>query len=279
VNALPLGKIVLVCDDLVRVPAGASFPYTLGKVCVVAMMGDGQRDVRFHVRIVDAGTMEIIRQTEDHVVSFSGRHRSRLVLIRVTSVVFPAAGVYLVELFCESEFVDDQRIEILNWQESTMRDSDEIPVDIFVDRPNGPSISHSSEPPAQTFLAPDTLAIFDSHTNCKPSTPRTPPTLLSFDVLLADSSGDLITIYSAGRPLDRLRPRTVSILASDSQSPLTSIAILKRLKGSDPVAFRTFRFSQDLRGTRVIIRFADVADENSLVVEFASPHPDMAPQS
>lgn len=56
---LPVGKIVYVCDDVVadpvshkpsvlnlwevvRVPAGASFPYTLEKLCVVSLMRDGQ---------------------------------------------------------------------------------------------------------------------------------------------------------------------------------------------------------------------------------------------
>jgi hypothetical protein len=61
---LPVGKIVYVCDDVVadpvshkpsilnlwevvRVPLGGSFPYTLGKVCVVALMRDGEGEVRF----------------------------------------------------------------------------------------------------------------------------------------------------------------------------------------------------------------------------------------
>jgi len=56
---LPVGKIVYVCDDVVadpvshkpsilnfwevvRVPAEASFPYTLEKLCVVALISDGQ---------------------------------------------------------------------------------------------------------------------------------------------------------------------------------------------------------------------------------------------
>lgn len=125
----PVGKIVYVCDDVVadpvshkpsvlnlwevvRIPDGASFPFTLGKMCIVALMRDGQGEVRFRADLLRADTLEVIRRSKDYPVQFVHRHRSTLVVIRLTGVTFPRPGPYLVELFCEGAFVDDQRISV-----------------------------------------------------------------------------------------------------------------------------------------------------------------------
>ena len=74
----PLGKVVMVCDDVVadpashkasilnvwevvRVPEGKVFPYTLQKVVLVAMLRDGQGSVTFQAVIRRAGSGESIR--------------------------------------------------------------------------------------------------------------------------------------------------------------------------------------------------------------------------
>ena len=125
----PVGKIVYVCDDVVadavshkpsvlnlwevvRIPAGATFPYTLGKMCVVALMRDGQGEVRFRADLLRADTLEVIRRSKNYPVQFVDRHRSTLVVIRLKDVTFPQPGPYLVELFCEGAFVDDQLISV-----------------------------------------------------------------------------------------------------------------------------------------------------------------------
>src|SRR5690348_14904440 len=112
----PVGKIVYVCDDVVadpvshkpsilnlweavRIPAGAAFPYTLGKMCVAALMRDGQGEVRFRADLLRADTLEVIRRSKDYLVPFVDRHRSTLVVIRLKEVTFPQPGPYLVELF------------------------------------------------------------------------------------------------------------------------------------------------------------------------------------
>jgi hypothetical protein len=125
----PLGKILSVADDvvrlpgstklsiinlweIVRVPAGETFPYTLGKVCAVAWMRDGLGPADFRVDVVDdSGTL--IRRSQTYTHSFTHRQRSALVVIRLLDVVFPRPGVHLVELFCQNQFIDDQRIEVL----------------------------------------------------------------------------------------------------------------------------------------------------------------------
>jgi hypothetical protein len=127
---LPVGKIVYVCDDVVadpishkpsilnlwevvRVPSGESFPYTLGKVCVVARMRDGEGEIRFRAHLVRADNGELIRRSQDYPVRFAERRHSTLVVIRLKDVTFPEPGTYLVELLCEGVFVDDQPISVL----------------------------------------------------------------------------------------------------------------------------------------------------------------------
>jgi hypothetical protein len=127
---LPVGKIVHVCDDVVadpishkpsilnlwevvRLPPGAAFPYTLGKLCVAARMSDGEGEIRFRADIVRADTIEVVRRSRDYSVRFTNRHRSALVVIRMRDVTFPAPGTYLVQLFAEGTFIDDQSISVL----------------------------------------------------------------------------------------------------------------------------------------------------------------------
>jgi hypothetical protein len=97
---LPVGKIMHLCDEViadpvshkpsllnlwevVRVPAGAVFPYTLEKVCVVALMRDGEGEARFRADLVRADTGEIVRSSREYSVRFADRRRSTLVVIRV----------------------------------------------------------------------------------------------------------------------------------------------------------------------------------------------------
>ncbi len=128
---LPVSKLVYVCDvviadpvshkpsilnlwEIVRIPNGTGFPYTLDKLCVVALMRDGQGEIRFRADLVRADTMEVIRRSKNYVVPFMDRRRSTLVVIRLREVIFPQEGSYLVEFFCEGAFVDDQLISVLS---------------------------------------------------------------------------------------------------------------------------------------------------------------------
>jgi hypothetical protein len=127
----PVGKVVHVCDDvivdsvshkptllnlweIVRIPVGSVFPYTLGKVCIVALMRGGLGEGPFRVDVSRTDTNDVIRRSRDYPVNFGDRRSSRLVVIRLVDVVFPTPGAYLLELFCEGLFVDDRLIEVLS---------------------------------------------------------------------------------------------------------------------------------------------------------------------
>jgi len=130
VVVFPVGKIVYIADDvivlpgstkpsvvnlweIVRVPTGATFPYTLAKVCAVAWMRDGFGSADFRVDIVDATSNTVIRRSQTYTYAFPDRRRSALVVIRLVEVVFPHPGDYLVEFYCENQFIDDQAIQVL----------------------------------------------------------------------------------------------------------------------------------------------------------------------
>ena len=126
----PLGKILYVADDVillpgsnkpsvvnlwevVRLPAGATFSYTLAKLCAIAWMRDGFGTAQFRVDIVDAASNTVVRRSQTYPVTFHDRRRSALVKIQLQDVVLPHPGTYLVEFFCENQFIDDQPIEVL----------------------------------------------------------------------------------------------------------------------------------------------------------------------
>jgi hypothetical protein len=125
----PVAKQMLVCDDVVadssgkvtvvgvwnavRVPVGASFPYTLGKVCAYVHWRGGLGSVNSHVEIVSATTGVQVVRTSQLVLSFPSRITTVHGRYMIPDVRFPAPGVYLVEVYCEGVFVEDQRIEVL----------------------------------------------------------------------------------------------------------------------------------------------------------------------
>src|ERR1051325_7250722 len=73
----PITKAIYVCDDVlpeparqkihllgvfnaIRLPVGASFPYTVGRICVFAQMEDGDGDADIRVVVVSATTGQIV---------------------------------------------------------------------------------------------------------------------------------------------------------------------------------------------------------------------------
>ena len=127
---IPVVKKIFVCDDVIgdpvsgkasvlnvwnaiRVPSH-SFPYALGKVCVFAQFRGGVGAISTHVEIVQANTGKLVRRSKAFVLSFVDRTISFRTKIELEDVVFPAAGVYFVEMFCNHQFVDDQPIRVIS---------------------------------------------------------------------------------------------------------------------------------------------------------------------
>ncbi len=126
----PVAKCVYVCDDVVsdpasgkvsvlnlwdtvRVPVEAGFPYVLGKLCVFVWWRGGAGQVNTRVEVVQASSNEVIRRTGDAMLNFTRKSASLHARYRIEQCVFPEAGAYLVEVYCEDEFVDDQLIRVI----------------------------------------------------------------------------------------------------------------------------------------------------------------------
>jgi hypothetical protein len=126
----PLGKIVYVCDDVlrdpasgkthvvgafdtVRVPLGADYPFVLDHLCVFAQFAGGRGAIAFRVTVVDASTGDEVFGSSMHSVTMPSGHGVVTLLIRLEDCSFPDPGTYLIQLFADGDFVDDRRLTLI----------------------------------------------------------------------------------------------------------------------------------------------------------------------
>src|SRR5436190_1691557 len=120
----PIPKAIYLCDvvvphpatlnidllglfNLVRVPAGASLPYTLARMCVFVQLEDGAGDADLHVAVVSATTGQVAFHSAVHRVRFPNRLAVVSANIRLADCRFPTAGEYWVELYCDGDLIGD----------------------------------------------------------------------------------------------------------------------------------------------------------------------------
>jgi hypothetical protein len=125
----PVAKAIYVCDDVVSdaqsgkvsvlnlwdavlVPAGASFPYCLARLCVFAWLRDGFGKVKTRIDIVQASSGNVVRRTNDCVIEFEARATSMFTRYKLENCIFSKPGYYFIELYCQNDFVDDQVIRV-----------------------------------------------------------------------------------------------------------------------------------------------------------------------
>jgi hypothetical protein len=128
-NVFPVAKAVYLCDDVVydsssgkihlvgllnsvRLDEGTALPFHLGKLCVFAQLIDGLGAFAAHVEIVNADTGELIYRTAERTLSFPSRTRLVYANFRILDCSFPQPGIYLVELYCGDQFVDDRQLRV-----------------------------------------------------------------------------------------------------------------------------------------------------------------------
>ena len=98
--------------DANRVPVGEGFPYSLPQLCVSAQFAGGRGRFSFRVAVVDAASGDETFGSPAYPVNLSAGHTIATVLIRMRNCSFRRPGVYLVQLFCDGNFVDDRRLVI-----------------------------------------------------------------------------------------------------------------------------------------------------------------------
>lgn len=126
-NLIPVAKAVYLCDDILSDPTRVKphligvlnairadrYPYILPKLQVFAKLVDGLGEVRCRVLIHHARTGRVVHQTGDQVLRFADRRQTIYATFRLQELVWPSPGEYLVELYCNGQFVDDATLRLL----------------------------------------------------------------------------------------------------------------------------------------------------------------------
>jgi hypothetical protein len=81
-------------------------------MCVAAQLVGGSGPVPVHVEVVEAATQNLVRSAGPFLVNFPTRHQVVTVCLRLLNVVFPAPGVYFVELYSQGTFLDDRTLRL-----------------------------------------------------------------------------------------------------------------------------------------------------------------------
>lgn len=123
----PVAKALYLCDEILSDPARAkphligvlngirvpAFPHTLARLCVFAKLSGGLGDARCRVRIVDMRDLSTFYQTAEHVIPFRDRRQILYATFRLENLTWSAAGEFVVEFFCDDQFVEDAVLTIL----------------------------------------------------------------------------------------------------------------------------------------------------------------------
>jgi len=125
---VPVAKKIFVCDDLVIDPVSRKpsvlniwdsirvtdgIPIVLSKLCVFAQLRGGLGKSSIHVEVARAGTGEVIRRSDEFTLAFSDRMIRYDVRIKLEDVEFPSPGTFVVEMYCNNLFLDDQPIRVV----------------------------------------------------------------------------------------------------------------------------------------------------------------------
>jgi hypothetical protein len=90
----------------------ASFPHVERQFVVYARLTQGLGSVQFHIDIREASTQQLIRTTARNTLRFAHRDQTVEMAMTLVSVRFPRAGTYLVELWCNAQWVGDARLQV-----------------------------------------------------------------------------------------------------------------------------------------------------------------------
>ena len=80
--------------------------------CVFFDFVGGVAESIIRVEICDPRSDTVVFRTADRVVRFSGRHTTVAVNFRLKDIAIPDPGDYIIEVYCNNEFVDDRLLRI-----------------------------------------------------------------------------------------------------------------------------------------------------------------------
>lgn len=96
----------------VRSVIESPFPAVVSLLCVFAQMSGHQGEASCHIEIEHAETNEVIFETEPRSVSFDEPTSIVVVVFPLADCVFPASGVYYVQLYYERKLIGERTFHL-----------------------------------------------------------------------------------------------------------------------------------------------------------------------
>lgn len=90
------------------------FPFRQPRLCIFAILSNGLGRTPFHFDISDAQTGELIRVTLTDFIMFPHRRKNVRVVMSLENFIFPRAGLYLFDLYCNNTWVADTTLEVIS---------------------------------------------------------------------------------------------------------------------------------------------------------------------
>lgn len=123
VTIVPVAQALYLCDGHIGFPGGktdliglfnsiraGSYPHVQKQLVVFARLHQGLGQVSFYVDIRFAPTQQLTHVSNTHMLVFPDRDTVVEMALTLKGVRFPQPGIYLVELFCDAQWVADARI-------------------------------------------------------------------------------------------------------------------------------------------------------------------------
>jgi hypothetical protein len=123
---IPFAKALYLCDghlgfanqktDLVGIfnsIRAPFFPHLQQHFVIFAQLIGGLGPVRFYFDVTLAQTGQLVHTTNVHVLSFPRRDRLVQLAYTMQGCSFPVSGVYLIELYCEGQWIADTSLDLV----------------------------------------------------------------------------------------------------------------------------------------------------------------------
>ncbi len=117
---VPVAQALYLCDGHIGFPGGktdlmglfnsihpAGYPHVQKQFVVFARLLQGLGHVPFYVDIRFAPTQQLIHVSSTHTLVFPDRDTLVEMALTLKAVRFPGPGIYLVELYCNAQWVAD----------------------------------------------------------------------------------------------------------------------------------------------------------------------------
>lgn len=124
-SIVPVAKTIYTCDGTIGFPnqktdvmglfnsiTAPHYPYLLPQFVAFAQLSGGLGQVSFYFDVRHAATGKVIHTTTAGQLNFVTRDRLIQLAQTIPGCPFAQPGVYLVELFCNAQWVADTKLEL-----------------------------------------------------------------------------------------------------------------------------------------------------------------------